>query len=164
MLGLIWAQANGGVIGMAGDMPWSLPEDMRHFVAVTRGHPVIMGRRTWDSLQLHPLPGRLNVVVSRSEIELPEGAVRAVSIDEAVALAEAAAEHGQVWGMGGATLYTELIDRADLIELTEIDLDVDGDTHAPAIGPEFAREPGDWLTSSTGLRYRFTTCHRTRLG
>lgn len=162
MLGLIWAQANGGVIGQDGGMPWTLPEDMRHFVELTRGHPVVMGRRTWESLHVQPLPGRLNVVVSRGELVLPDGAVLASSTEEALAVARTwRPDVQQIWGIGGASLYRELIDQAEVIELTEIDLDVDGDTHAPEIGPEFIRETGQWLTSSTsGTRYRFTRCRR----
>lgn len=154
MLGLIWAQAANQVIGRDGDMPWYVPEDLAHFKAVTSGHPVIMGRRTWESLQVRPLPGRLNIVVSRGDVELPAGAELAHSIDEALAIADASGA-AEVWGIGGATLYRELVAHADRIELTELDLDVDGDTFAPEIGPEFQPEAGEWLTSREGARYRF---------
>lgn len=161
MLGLIWAQAHDGVIGHEGNMPWYVPEDLAHFKAMTSGCPVIMGRRTWDSLQVQPLPKRLNVVVSRSELELPEGVALAHSIEDALDIANASGAD-VVWGIGGATLYRELIGRADVIELTEFDLDVSGDTHAPAVGAEFSRTAGEWMTSTSGVRYRFVHCERTQ--
>lgn len=160
-LGLIWAQAHHGVIGRDGDMPWYVPEDLAHFKELTRGHPVIMGRRTWESLQVQPLPGRLNIVVSRGDLELPDGVALAHSIDEALAQADASGAE-LVWGIGGATLYNELIEHADRVELTEIDVEVDGDTHAPAIGAEFVRTEGEWLLSREGARYRFVTCIRAQ--
>ena len=161
MLGLIWAEARGGVIGFEGDMPWSVPEDMKHFVSVTRGHPVVMGRRTWESLQLQPLPGRLNVVVSRGSIELPDGAVLANSVAEALAVAEGAAENGEVWGIGGAQLYGELIAHADVVERTELDVAVPGDTLAPRLGAEWRPvSEGEWLESVSGIRYRFVRLER----
>lgn len=159
MLGLIWAQANNGVIGHGGDMPWYVPEDFAHFKAVTMGRPVIMGRRTWESLQVHPLPGRLNIVVSRGDLELPGGAELAHSVDEALAIADASGA-AEVWGIGGGTLYRELIAHADRIELTQLDLDVDGDTFAPEIGPEFQPEAAEWMTSREGARYKFVSFRR----
>lgn len=159
MLGLIWAQAANRVIGRDGDMPWYVPEDLAHFKAVTSGHPVVMGRRTWESLQVRPLPGRLNIVVSRGDVELPGGAELAHSIDEALAIADASGA-AEVWAIGGATLYRELVDCADRIELTELDLDVDGDTFAPEIGPGFQSEADQWQTSREGTRYRFVTYTR----
>lgn len=160
MLGLIWAQARDGVIGRDNDMPWHVPEDLAHFVEVTRGHPVVMGRRTWDSLQVQPLPGRLNVVVSRSPINLPQGTVLAHSLEDALETARVAAQSGDVWVIGGAQLYRSLIDSADRIELTELDLTVEGDTFAPPIGSEWTRTEGEWMTSREGVRYRFVTCTR----
>lgn len=161
MLGLVWAQAHGRVIGRDGDMPWYVPEDLAHFKSVTSGHPVLMGRRTWESLQVQPLPNRLNIVVSRGDLSLPAGAELAHSIDEALAIADAAAAD-DVWVIGGATLYRELVDRADRLEVTELDVDVDGDTFAPEIGPEFTRTEGEWQQSREGIRYRFVTCERAQ--
>ena len=86
-LGLVWAQARGGVIGKDGGMPWHVPEDLAHFKAVTSGHPVIMGRRTWESFpaRFRPLPGRRNIVVTGSPSWAEPGAVRAESLDAALA-------------------------------------------------------------------------------
>lgn len=158
-LGLIWAQAHNGVIGHDGDMPWYVPEDLAHFKELTRGHPVIMGRRTWQSLQVQPLPGRLNIVISRGDLELPAGVELAHSIDEALAIADASGAE-LVWGIGGATLYNALIAHADRIELTELDLAVEGETVAPEIGEEFARTEGDWQQSREGANYRFVSLTR----
>lgn len=171
VLGLVWAQARDAagrpVIGAGGTMPWHLPEDLAHFRRVTSGHPVVMGRRTWDSLppRYRPLPGRVNVVVTRQPGWSPGGTpVRvAGSVAEALALARAAARDtgsGEVWVMGGAQLYVATIALADRCVVTEIDAVVEGDTYAPDIPAGWAVRAGEWATSSTGLRYRFTTCTR----
>lgn len=164
-VGLIWAEAHGGVIGAAGGMPWHVPEDLAHFKRTTDGAPVVMGRRTWDSLppRFRPLPGRANIVVTRQSDWAADGAVRAGSVDEALALAASDADD-VVWVIGGAELFQRTIDAADLLVVTELDLEVDGDTHAPARGPEWrvtAVDPADgWHTSSSGIRYRFITLAR----
>lgn len=159
MLALIWAQAHGRVIGNAGDMPWYVPEDLAHFKELTRGHPVIMGRRTWDSLQVRPLPGRLNIVISRRELTLPEGAVQARSVEHAREIAHNSGDE-LIWGIGGATLYEELLPLAKRLEITELDLDVEGDTFAPELGAEFSKTEGEWQVSREGARYRFVTYTR----
>ena len=159
---MIWARANGRVIGKAGTMPWHLPEDLRYFREVTTGHPVLMGRGTWESLppQFRPLPGRTNVVVSTSLSQADAaGATLVRTIDEGLAAATAALAAGQdtIWVVGGAKVYGDLIGRASIIHITQIDADIDGDAHAPALpdGLELA-ESGPWRTSTTGLRYRHT--------
>jgi dihydrofolate reductase len=102
-LGLIFARARNGVIGKAGGLPWHLPEDMAHFKQVTMGCPVIMGRKTWDSLpeRFRPLPGRTNIVVTRAPQWNAPGAVRAASLPEAVALCTG---QPQAWVIGGADI------------------------------------------------------------
>ncbi len=160
-VGLVWAQTRDGVIGADGGMPWHVPEDMAHFREVTATHDVIMGRRTWESLppRFRPLPGRRNIVVSRSEDWSAEGAERAGSLDEALALAAG----DQVWVIGGGMLYAEAIAVADVLEVTQLDLDVAGDTRAPAVGGwrRSAADPADgWHTSRSGIRYRFETYRR----
>ena len=164
-VGLIWAEARGGVIGAAGGMPWHVPEDLAHFKRTTDGAPVVMGRRTWDSLppRFRPLPGRANIVVTRQSDWAAEGAVRAGSVEEALALAASDADD-VVWVIGGAELFARTIDAADLLVVTELDLEVAGDTHAPVRGPEWrvvaADPPTGWHTSSSGMRYRFVTLAR----
>lgn len=165
MIGMIWAQARGGVIGDAGDMPWSLPEDMARFKAITMGHPVVMGRRTWESFpaRYRPLPGRDNIVITSSaDFEAP-GARVVSSLDEALAAA-LALDH-EVWIVGGGRVYREAMARADRLEITDIELDATGDTTAPtpdASWHEVAREPAEgWHESRSGLRFAYRTLERS---
>lgn len=164
-IGLIWAEAHGGVIGAAGGMPWHVPEDLAHFKRTTAGAPVVMGRRTWDSLpsRFRPLPGRANIVVTRQVDWAEEGAVRAGSVDEALALAASDADD-LVWVIGGAELFARTVDAADRLVVTELDLDVDGDTFAPARTADWhvvaIDPPTGWHASRTGIRYRFRTYER----
>jgi dihydrofolate reductase len=129
-LQVVAAVARGGVIGRDGGLPWRLPEDLVRFRDLTTGHAVVMGRRTWDSLpdRFRPLPDRRNVVVTRSPSWLDDGAERAGSLVEAVALL--AAEE-RVFVIGGGAIFAEALPVADELHLTEIDLDVDGDTYFP---------------------------------
>lgn len=162
-IGLVWAEARGGVIGRDGGMPWHVPEDLAHFKAVTTGHPVIMGRRTWESFpeRFRPLPGRRNIVVSSNEDWAADGAERASSLDDALALA---GDADQVWVIGGARLFGEAIAGAHVLEVTELDLEVEGgDTFAPSrAGWSVARiDPADgWGVSRTDVPYRFVTLIR----
>lgn len=158
---LIWAQASGGVIGADGGMPWNVPEDLAHFRDLTMGSPVVMGRRTWDSIEprFRPLRGRRNIVVTRDPAFTADGADVAHSLDDALALDDSP------WIMGGAQLYAAAIDRAARLEVTEIALTVDGDAFAPAIDfsvwqPTPLTADAPWLTSRTGLDYRFLTYTR----
>lgn len=149
--GLIWAQARGGVIGADGGMPWHVPEDLAHFKETTSGTPVIMGRRTWDSLpeRFRPLPDRENIVVTRSHDWSAEGARRAAGIAEAVRGQE------RVWIIGGAEIFQQVIGDADRLEVTELDIEVDGDAYAPSVDGWRLIDEGEWQTSRTGIRYRF---------
>lgn len=153
-LALIWAEAHDRVIGADGGIPWHLSEDMRHFRELTAGSPVVMGRRTWDSLpeRFRPLPGRTNIVVTRQAGWSAPGAEVAHSVEDALARAGGAET---VWVMGGAQLYAAALPHADRVEVTEVDLDVLGDTRAPELGEGWTAEPGEWLESDSGLRYRF---------
>lgn len=158
-IGLAWAEAAGGVIGADGGIPWHVPEDLAHFRDVTMGAPVVMGRRTWDSLpdRFRPLPGRRNIVVTRQGVWAADGAERAGSLDDALA---AAGDHA-VWVIGGGELFAEAIARADVLEVTEVDLEVAGDAFAPSRAGWTADDPdAAWRTSRTGTRYRFLTYHR----
>lgn len=138
-LHLILARARNGVIGRGGSLPWHLPEDLAHFKRTTLGHPVIMGRKTWDSIG-RPLPGRRNIVVSRDPGWQGDGALAARSLDEAVALAAADAA-GPVFVIGGAQLYRQALQgRVDAIHVTEIDADFAGDTLFPPLDPARWRE------------------------
>ncbi|WP_181787886.1 dihydrofolate reductase [Streptomyces phytophilus] len=155
-VGLIWAQARDGVIGADNGIPWHLPEDMAHFKATTLGHPVVMGRRTWDSLppRFRPLPGRRNVVVTRDPRWTADGAVPAGSVDRALELASAEPA-ATVWVIGGGEVYRAALPHATALSVTEIDTAVTGDTYAPVPGPEWrVADDGDWQVSRSGLRYR----------
>ena len=155
-IGLIWAQARGGVIGRGGVMPWHLPEDLAHFKRTTLSHPVIMGRKTWDSLpaRFRPLPGRRNIVVTRQMDWSEIGAQRASSLREALQLCENAE---QVWVIGGAQIYAQALPLADELVVTEIDANVEGDAHAPAIGPEWQEVAREALVAGNGMRLAFVT-------
>ena len=154
-IGLIWAEARDGAIGRDGEMPWHLPEDLAHFKASTLGAPVIMGRRTWESLpeRFRPLPGRENLVVTRDADYAAGGATRVSSLD--AALAALAAD--TVWVIGGGELYQAALPVADELLVTRIELDVpDADTFAPNIGAQWRlTEQGAPLVSRSGLKYHF---------
>ncbi|WP_395298040.1 dihydrofolate reductase [Kitasatospora hibisci] len=166
-VGLIWAQTLDGVIGADGDMPWRLPEDLEHFRTTTLGHPVVMGRRTWDALppRFRPLPGRRNIVVTRNPGWTADGAERAGSVGEALELAagSSASAAAQVWVIGGGQIYRAALEHAVTLSVTEIDLSVAGDTYAPTLdaGWSVAEEQG-WRSSTTGLRYRILRYERRR--
>jgi dihydrofolate reductase len=158
-IGLIWAQAVNGVIGDAGTIPWRLPEDLARFKELTLTGAVVMGRRTWDSLpeRFRPLAGRHNIVITRQPDWSADGATVAHSLTDALA----AAGSGPVWIIGGGEVYRQSMPLAERLEVTEVDLDADGDTVAPAVDAAFAQiAAGDWLTSRTGLRYRFVSYER----
>jgi dihydrofolate reductase len=162
-LGLIYARARNGVIGRGGALPWHLPEDMAHFKQVTLGCPVIMGRKTWDSLppRFRPLPGRQNIVITRQADWSGPGATRASSLAEALA---ACAGKPQVWVIGGAEIYAQSVPLAHTIEVTEIDADFEGDVVAPELGPEWREISREPHVSSGGLHYSFATYTNTHRG
>lgn len=158
-VGLVWAEASGGVIGADGGMPWHVPEDLAHFKDVTMGAPVVMGRRTWESFpdRFRPLPGRRNIVVTRNEEWSADGAERAASLADALAIA---GDVDRVWVIGGGELFREAVSAADLLEVTELDLEVDGDTFAPDRSGWTTAQESAWATSRTGIRYRFSRLER----
>jgi dihydrofolate reductase len=155
-VGMIWAQTRARVIGRDNRLPWRIPEDSAHFRAVTDGHPVIMGRRTWESLpaRFRPLPGRRNLVVSRQPRYRAAGAEVVGSLAEAVARATATAP--RVWLAGGQEIYAAgARGLASVAEVTEVDVDVTGDAHAPPLLGWALASEGEWQTSATGVRFRW---------
>ena len=151
---MIWAQAEGGVIGASGGLPWHLPEDLALFREMTMGATVVMGRRTWESLpaRFRPLPGRTNVVLTSDPAFAPDGAQTAASVDEVLA------RHADCWVIGGGAVYSAFLPHADRLVVTHVDVRVPGDTWAPALDATWrkvARTPATgWSTSSSsGLRY-----------
>ncbi|AUX09827.1 dihydrofolate reductase [Halalkaliarchaeum desulfuricum] len=135
---LIAAVAENGVIGDGGGIPWEHPEDLRRFKRLTTGHPVVLGRRTYEGIEARlggPLPDRRNVVLSRSNPDVPAEVLVAESIEEAVDIAEAAADEmgvSEVYVAGGETIYEAFLPRADRMELTEIHEAHEGDTRFPS--------------------------------
>lgn len=162
-LGLIYARARNGVIGKDGALPWHLPEDMAHFKRLTMGCPVIMGRRTWDSIpaRFRPLPGRTNIVVTRQAYWNAPGALRAASLDEAIALCAA---QPRAWVIGGAQLYAQALALADTVEVTEIDTDFKGDAFAPELGAQWEETTRESHASENGLAFSFATYRNTQAG
>jgi dihydrofolate reductase len=128
---VIAAVARGGVIGRDNALPWHLPADLQHFKRTTLGAPVIMGRRTWESLPPHfrPLPGRRNVVITSHARWHADGAQAVPSLEQAL---DMLADAPRVFVIGGAALYASALPVADELVLTEIDADFDGDAHFPA--------------------------------
>ena len=138
LLALVVAMAKGRVIGKDGGLPWHIPEDLRHFRRVTMGHAILMGRKTWDSIG-RPLPGRRNIVITRNrELQL-EGAEVVHSLEEAVALARDGGD-SEPRVIGGASLYEAALPLATRIYLTEVDMEVEGDTFFPGLDESQWRE------------------------
>ncbi|ABM58903.1 dihydrofolate reductase [Verminephrobacter eiseniae] len=153
-LHLIYARAANGVIGKDGRLPWHLPQDMAHFRQLTQGCSVIMGRKTWDSLpaRFRPLPGRSNIVVTRQSDWHADGARRAASLEQALALCDA---RQTAWVIGGAQLYAQALPLADCVEVTEINQDFDGDAHAPTLGAEWVEIRRSRQPDQHGLAFSF---------
>ncbi len=161
-LAAIWAQSADGLIGRDGVLPWSLPEDLAHFRALTAGHVVVMGRATWESLPqaYRPLPGRENVVLSRAGFDAP-GATVVPDVEGALHVVG----DRPGWVVGGAQVYAALLDLVDRVEVTDVDVLVGEGVRAPRLGAGWrtlAVDPADggWHVSRTGLRYRFRTVLR----
>lgn len=135
-LSLIVAMAKNRTIGINNTLPWRCPEDLKHFKALTMGHHLIMGRKTFDSIG-KPLPGRTTVVVTRNASLQIEGCVMARSLEEAIA---ACAGDSEVFIVGGADIYSQSLDLADTLYITEIQQNVEGDAHFPALDPQAWQE------------------------
>lgn len=157
-LGLIWAQSTSGVIGRDGGIPWRLPEDQARFKELTVGHTVVMGRLTWESLptKVRPLPGRRNVVVTRQADYMANGADVVTTLEDALG-------DDETWVIGGEQVYALALPLATRCEVTEIEIDLprqDADAVAPVLDESWIGSAGEWLTSSSGLRYRYHSYHR----
>jgi dihydrofolate reductase len=169
-INLIWAQARDAqgrpVIGKDGSMPWHLPEDLAHFKKATLGCPVIMGRKTWDSLppKFRPLPGRANVVISSQaatrQLLKESGALAAQSLAQALLICEQQAAPA-VWIIGGAQIYAQALPLAHKIVITEIDTQLEGDAFAPQLGDPWIAVHRESHISASGLPYHFITYQRS---
>jgi dihydrofolate reductase len=130
---LVVAVSRNGVIGKAGGLPWHISSDLKLFKAITLGKPIIMGRKTWESLPRKPLPGRINIVITRQKNFVTEGAV---VVSNAAAALQAAGSAPEIAIIGGGEIYQMFLPLAGRIYLTEVDLDVDGDTYFPSLKPD----------------------------
>lgn len=151
MITIIAAITRDRALGRGGDMIYHISADLRRFKQLTMGHPIVMGRRTFESLPAGPLPGRRNIVVSKGS----QGNDWFSSLQAAL---EAAGDEAMV--IGGGQIYAQAMPLADKLEITEIDADApDADTHFPVIGPEWlAAETGQWQTDPrSGVRFRHVT-------
>jgi dihydrofolate reductase len=158
VVGLIWAQSTSGVIGRDGGIPWRLPEDQARFKEITMGHTVVMGRLTWESLpaKVRPLPARRNVVLTRHADYMADGAEVVTTVDDAL-------QDDETWVIGGEQTYSLALPIATRCEVTEVEIDLpreDGDAVAPVLDESWVGAEGEWLTSSSGLRYRFFSYQR----
>jgi dihydrofolate reductase len=157
---IIAAIARNGIIGATVDgkatMPWRLPEDLKHFKALTLGHPIIMGRKTWESLG-RPLPERQNIVITRSSTYVADGATVVGSLDAAIAVCEKAT----AFVIGGGEIYTQALGIATRLELTEIDLECAGDTRFPAWDRQnFIETTRETHRAEDGFNYAFVSYQR----
>jgi dihydrofolate reductase len=154
---LIVAAAENGVIGKDGTIPWRIADDLKRFKAMTMGCPIVMGRKTWDSLPKKPLPGRTNIVVTRQADWTAEGAVTAHSLEDAIAKAGDADE---IFVIGGAEIYAAAMPLANCIELTEVHADFDGDAVLPPLEGEWDETGREGHQTEDGLYYSFVTLER----
>lgn len=158
-LNLIYARAANGVIGKDNTLPWHLPEDLAHFKHTTLGCPVIMGRKTWDSLppRFRPLPGRLNIVLTHDAKWQADGAQRASSMADALA---GCGDSAEAWVIGGAEVYRHALPLAQRVVVTEIGRDFEGDAFAPHLGNEWTETARETHTAANGLPFAFVTFER----
>lgn len=168
VVGGIWARTPQGIIGKDGTIPWHVPEDLKFFASVTTGHPVIMGRRTWESFPdaFRPLPRRPNIVITSRPESIPADGTHvwtASSYSEALKLAQSLLgpqeSNPQIWAIGGTGVWREAMDHPtlplSLAYVTTVDLQVDGDTRAPDLSEAWNVKPvRDWESSVKGPQFR----------
>ncbi len=148
-IALVVAAARHGVIGRNSELPWKISDDLKRFKEITLGKPVIMGRKTYDSIG-RPLPQRVNIVVTRRDGAI-DGVLTAASLEQALQLGFDAAAHldtEEIFVIGGAEIYAQALPLASRIYLTEVEAEVEGDTHFPAI------DPAEWSRRATGRAER----------
>jgi dihydrofolate reductase len=138
-IAFVVAVARNGVIGRQGTLPWRISSDLKRFKAITMGKPVIMGRKTWESLPKRPLPGRPNIVITRDRRYRAEGAVTVASVQDAVAQAQQT-KSDEICVIGGSDIFRQMLPMADRLYLTEVDLFPEGDVVFPSIDRAAWRE------------------------
>lgn len=164
MITLIAAIAKNNVIGSKGQIPWPfIKEDMAQFVKMTKGHPIIMGRRTWDSLP-NKLPGRTNIVVSRKEVDSKlKKPDHVCSTTNAIMIAKNSPGSDNIFVIGGGEIYNQFIAAADTLEITRLEISPEGDTFFPVIHQtdwQLAMDTNLRLNAQTGIYYKFSTYKR----
>lgn len=161
---LVVAAAANGVIGKDGGLPWDLPSDLKRFKELTLGKPILMGRKTWDSLPRRPLPDRDNLVVSRTQPSGPRHGAHWFR-DHTGALDWARkADAAELCVIGGAALFADLIPLADRVHLTRIDQIIDGDTILPPLGGGWVERWSSPPQEENGLRFQYVDCERVVSG
>lgn len=161
---MIVAIGKDGAIGKAGDLIWHLPGDLKRFKEITMSHPVIMGRKTWDSLPRKPLPGRRNIVISRNKDFNPEGAGKASSPEEALKMAGSE----EPFIIGGAEIYRLFLPYATKLYLTEVDAETpDADAFFPDYknnGKWVRKDEGEWIIREDAPTFRYVTLQKADEG
>ncbi|MEM8844224.1 MAG: dihydrofolate reductase [Pseudomonadota bacterium] len=132
-IAIIVAVSNNGIIGVDNTIPWHCPADLQYFKRTTMGAPILMGRKTWQSLKIQPLPGRENIVVSRDPDFSDDRCRVANTIEDGLALVS---DLDKVFIMGGANIYQQVLNKADELYLTSVDVDVEGDSHFPEVSED----------------------------
>jgi dihydrofolate reductase len=156
-LSVIVAMARNRVIGINNSLPWRLPEDLKHFKTLTMGHHIVMGRKTYESIG-RPLPGRTTVIVTRDADYRVQGCLTANSIEAAIA---ACGEDPEIFFVGGAELYAQVLPRADRLYITEIQADYEGDARFPAFDKsEWRESERNRQVNADGLGYDFVVYRR----
>lgn len=138
-IAFVVAVARNGVIGRKGSLPWRISSDLKRFKEITMGKPVIMGRKTWESLPRRPLPGRLNIVITRDPLYRAEGASVVASVDEALARARET-QSEEICVIGGSDIFRLMLPVADRLYLTQVDLEPEGDVFFPPLDEKAWRE------------------------
>jgi dihydrofolate reductase len=158
-LNLIFAHSHNKVIGLNNSLPWHLPEDLTHFKNITWGQPVIMGRKTWESLpkKFRPLPNRTNIVITRQTDWKDNGANVVNSLEQAIELCY---NETEAWVIGGAEIYAQSLQFAQRAVITEIDADYDGDSFSPNFDKSWIETHRESHVSMTGLKYSFLTLEK----
>ena len=156
IVSIIAAVSRNGVIGAGGKLPWHLPADFKRFKELTMGHPILMGRKTFESIG-KPLPGRTNIVITRQKDFACCGALTTGSLEEALRICEKEAE---VFVIGGAEIYKEALPLADRIYLTRIEQGFEGDTFLPEINPAVWKETSRQDFPDGPLPHSFLTLAR----
>ena len=161
MIKILVAFDENRVIGKNNELIWHLPADLKRFKALTTGHVIIMGRKTWDSLpaRFRPLPGRRNIVVTRQPDWQADGAIGAHSLAQAV---QQAAGHAEVWVIGGADIYAQALPLASSAHVTEIEQDFAGDAQAPVFDNTWLETARVSQVSANGLAFSFVTLQKIR--